>query len=501
MLNKSLYCVLVLLVWQSSSIVRAADLFDVIEFNAPVRLTHPVMALDLLTHPGKELVTLGVDKQNKRWLHLYQKQAQNNRYQLANSLELPLDLTRFDVSELVETHLQSIYFLNERSVFKYNPQQNSLTKLADVDTLFLGDSPDYISRGEFVFDINNDGQNELLLPSFEHISLISTVGDQQINVQKIAVKPSVIIDDDDVRFRPLRPYIVDVNSDGLNDIVFPQSGKLLSFMQQVDNTIQVQAQIIPLAPDIAAIEWWHKRDVTGAGLDQANLTYRRLVKLQDINSDGVLDMIVKATQSSGVLERVNDYQVFFGLMDTGQLRFPATPSSLITAKGTLSGFELVDINADNKLEVILSGFDIGLSQIIGALLSGGIDQDVYIFSLNGKRSFAKKPVVSKEVELSFSLSSGQTGSPVVKLADVNGDKMKDLVLSTGSKRLKVYFATNKGKRRFAKRSIKFKTELPQDGSVISVSDVNDDDKDDLILKFGRLDNEALGQRIKILISR
>ena len=211
-------------------------------------------------------------------------------------------------------------------------------------------------------------------------------------------------------------------------------------------------------------------------------------------------MVVKATQSSGVLDRENNYQLFIGKMTNKVLHFSETPSSVISAEGTLSGFELVDINNDGKLEVMLSGFDIGLSQIIGALLSGSIDQDVYIFAMNDDDIFGNKPSVSKEVELTFSLSSGQTGSPLVKLVDINGDKLKDLVLSTGTNKLKVYLATT-GKRRFSRRSIKYKTLLPQDASTVEVADLNGDGKDDLILKYGRLDDPALANKIKLLIAK
>ena len=49
--------------------------------------------------------------------------------------------------------------------------------------------------------------------------------------------------------------------------------------------------------------------------------------------------------------------------------------------------------------------------------------------MNEEDKFITKPTIKKGVELTFSLSSGQSGSAVVKLADLNGDGLKELVLS------------------------------------------------------------------------
>lgn len=477
---------------------KTPALFQEHLIESSIALTHPVIVADLLPQLGKEIATLGVDEQGNRWLHIYEFDLQKESYQVASALKVAKNIARFDISDYSAGYQQSLYFLDKNSVFRFEPTTNSLEKIVDVKSIFLRDDPEYISRGDFVIDLNNDGLDELLLAGFEWLNLIRLSGGEA-TIQKLDSSAVAILDDNGIKFKP-RPYFVqDADGDQRKDILIAAQGKLRGFYQQDNGTIANMAVDIPLAKDISAIEWWHKRNAAGEGLDQADLIYRRLSQLRDINNDGVVDMVVKATQSSGVLERVNDYQVFMGSLHSGELTFEPTPLSVISAQGTLSGFELVDINNDSVLEVILSGFDIGLSQIIGALLSGGIDQDVYLFSMGENGRFAKKPSVSKEVELSFSLSSGQTGSPVVKLADINGDKLKDLVLSDGTKKLKVYMASN-NKRRFARRALKYRTQLPQNGSAITVDDLNNDGKDDLVMKYGRLDDAGLARSIRLLIA-
>ena len=510
MLNRSYYLIILSVVSLFSIEGHAAKssvkIFDELVIESPVVLTHPILIVDILPDMGKELATLGVDEQGKRWLHVYKYNPKLVTYQMASSLVLPDDMSRFDVSEYKQGHLQTLYFLNAKSLFRYDAKARTLDKMIDVSTIFLRENPDYISRGHFVVDINEDGIDEILLTDFHGLNLLIQTPDKGLFVQTLPIKPFVVLGDGGVRFIPKNFLIQDVNDDQLKDIVFVGEGKLLSFNQRIANVesgsslLNEHVTEINIASDISGIDWWHQRDAMGNGLDQTSLTYRKLVQLQDINNDGVVDMIVKSTQSSGVLDRANNYDIFLGQYVQGILTYHQDASSQISAEGTLSGFELVDINNDSRFEVMLSGFDIGLSQIIGALLSGGIDQDVYLFSMDENDHFMKKPKVAKEVELSFSLSSGQTGSPVVTLADINGDQRKDLILSSGEKKLRVYLGVE-GRKLFSRRSIKYRTLLPKEGDVIEVSDVNDDGKEDLIIKYGRLDGESLSKTIRILLAK
>lgn len=211
-------------------------------------------------------------------------------------------------------------------------------------------------------------------------------------------------------------------------------------------------------------------------------------------------MVVRFTQVSGVLDRVNDYEIYLGKNTNQQLSYDNKPNSVIHAEGTLTDLEFVDIDNDNKSEVMLAGFDIGLSQIISALLSGSIDQDVYLFKMDENDNYRKKPHVNKEVELNFSLSSGQSGTAVVKLADLNGDGLKDLVLSDGDDELDIYFGQT-GKKLFKRRAVEYNTQLPKDGNLVFVNDLNNDGKDDLLLKFSKLDDNSSGHNFTILLSQ
>ena len=155
---------------------------------------------------------------------------------------------------------------------------------------------------------------------------------------------------------------------------------------------------------------------------------------------------------------------------------------------------------DGKQEVSVSSFDIGISQIVGALLSGSIDQDVLIFSMNENNQFGKKPLVSQEVQITFSLSSGTRGQPLIKMIDINGDAVKDIVYSDGDDLIRTLLATPDQKKPYAKRSLRQKLPMPKNPSNATTEDLNRDGKMDVVLHHGPADSPDLLKRVMVLMA-
>ena len=138
-----------------------------------------------------------------------------------------------------------------------------------------------------------------------------------------------------------------------------------------------------------------------------------------------------------------------------------------------------------------------VSNIIGALLSGGIDQNVLLFALNND-SYEEDPLISKEVELSFSLTKGQSGQPIVLLSDVNGDNYQDLILSSGEEKVSIYLG-NASSGLFNRKASKHEMLLPKNGSLFKNHDINHDGNEDFIMRYGRLDDESMVNKVTILM--
>ncbi len=476
--------------------------FDEMNINSSIELIHPVVIADLYPAVGKELLTIGVDNEQLRWLIIYGYNKLYKNYTVVDKLLLPKEFYSFDLSEYHPDKLQKLYFLGRDQLFVYQPLVKALakkfTKIANISSIFLKSDPQFINQGEFIYDLNEDGIDDTIISDFSETHILLGQANGKMVTQAIALKPRIQILKNSAKYTQTKIYVSDMNFDHKLDLITVAEGRLAVYYQLKNDQFSLNPQYLTVKSSISGIEWWNKKDSVGNSLDQSHLIYRKLEDLRDVDHDGIVDLIVRYTKSSGVLDRVNDYEVYLGKNKQGKLYYPVEPDSIIHAEGTLTGLEFVDVNNDDKLEVLLSGFDIGLSEIIAALLSGSIDQNVYVFKMDRQNQFAKTPSISKTVDLSFSLSSGKTGNAVVKLADLNGDGLKDLVLSDNNT-LKIYTGED-GKRLFARRAIKYKTILPKDGNVLLFDDLNNDGKDDILFQYGRLDDKHLARRIKVLLA-
>ena len=475
--------------------------FNDMTIDTPYPLTQNVIAANLLKSSGKELLTISVDQDKNRWLMIYAYNQEKEQYEVSEQAIIPKKFHSFDIGEAKKIidakQLQNIYFVSSNALYIY--QAGKFRQLSKSNSIYLMAEAEYLQQGDFIHDLNNDIFDDVIVTDFNetHFLIGSEVG--TFVQQSLPIKPRMRMNGTKAIYTPVKLYFSDVNFDNKVDVAQVDEGEIFTYKQLNNGQFSTVPENIKINDEISGYDWRTKRDESGEQFDQSNLEYRMLEELRDLNADGITDIVVRYTKASGVLDRVNDYEIYLGAKQSGKLVFPTEATSVIRADGTLTGLEFVDIDNDEVFEVLLAGFDIGLSQIIGALVAGSIDQDVYVFKMDNAGSYNSKPNISKEVELNFSLSSGQSGSAVVKLADVTGDGLKELILSDDDDELRIYLG-QQGKKSFAKRGISYKTLLPSDGNLVSVNDLNEDGKDDFLMKFSLLDGDASKKKFKVLLA-
>jgi hypothetical protein len=494
----------------STKLVGSKLAFEQHTITAPFKVILPVIALDIITDKEStidELVVIGEDESKQTWLAVYAFHEKTNNFILADKMVLPDEYFAFDVSE----NLEGLYFLAKNKVVSLaynNPIQKDsslksglhLQHKQDVDSIFLINKSSFITKKDFIQDINKDGSDDIVLPDFEQTNLwLSSKNEQAYIYQHLAINTQAELSRGGIDFRPISLFYADFNLDSRQDIAWISKGSINYFSQNEEGTFAEQQSSIALADTIYGLNWWQLRESDGESPDQSNLTHRAVEQIKDINGDGMVDVIVRYTQSSGVLDRANDYEFYMGYINQdNQLEFPKTANTVIKAEGTSTDLKIVDVNKDDKFEVLLSSFELSVSNIIGALLSGGIDQNVLLFALNDENSYEDDPFISKEVELNFSLTSGQSGQPIVLLSDVNGDGLQDLILSSGEDKLAIFLGQNSS-RLFNRKASKHETLLPKNGALFEHHDLNQDGKEDFIMRYGRLDDESMANKVTILM--
>lgn len=497
-LTKSLVAILVLA--SISHFVEAKKVrkqyFNQLEFDVSFDITHPIMTANFLGKNQKELMLLGENEKKEKIVSLFSYQTSSEQYSEHAQLILPAKTIAFD---LLTNHMgiEVLLLLDSEGLSTLNFQNMIVKPLAEISTIYLNSNPQFIVRKTMVFDFNGDKLDDISASDFSNRSFYLQKPNGEFELNELPIKATVDMSKDNISYSESRIFSADTNFDQLLDVVKVENNQLVVFEQNEMNQFGVITNVVSLPNDISSLPWWFVRGADGESVDQSNLQHRMVEKLEDINGDNIVDLMVRQTQSSGVLDRKNVYEIHYGQNDKGELKFDQEPDTKIAADGTLSGLEVIDFNNDGRKEILVSSFDIGISQIIGALMSGSIDQDVYLFSLDSADKYNSEPLFSEEVDLNFSLSSGSAGQPVILSADFNGDGFKDMMLSAGEKKLVIYQGSN-DEEMFESRSSRYKLALPQDGSMLSIADLNIDGKDEVIVRYGKQDDPEFRRKVVIL---
>lgn len=487
-----------------SVLAKNTDIFTQYSLELSFNLTQPVLVVNLSPLPGNELVVIGMDEQQRRIVGIYAfKQATDTFIEL-DKFTLPDNIFAYDFGELQQDGLQHLYFLDKSAVSRYVPAHLShpskLIEAEQVKSMYLSDRAQSLKQIDFVQDLNNDGMDDIILPDFEHLNLWLSDCCGARHAQSLPIAARLEINESSVNYDDQDIYFADMNGDKQTDLVIVEQGKLKVFEQNSNKQFTPLPKDIPINKAIYGLNWWDMRGPNDQEMDQSNIKHRKVKGIEDFNADGIPDLAVEFTNSAGVLDKTIDYEFFYGEFKQGKLRFSEQASTSITSDDTLSNLSFLDINMDGRKEVAVSSFDIGISQIVSALLSGSIDQDVLIFSMDGNNQFSKTPTVSQEVEITFSLTSGTRGQPLVKMVDVNGDNFKDIVFSDSDDVIRTLLATPNNAKAYARRSLKQKVALPKNPSDATAQDINGDNKTDLILHYGSADNAENLKRLLVLMA-
>ncbi|WP_447132485.1 FG-GAP repeat domain-containing protein [Paraglaciecola aestuariivivens] len=484
--------------------LHANPTFSQYPINLPFDMYHKVMAADLLADPGLELIMLGANQAQKRQLAIYKYDLVAKTYVLHEQLMVNDNVFAIDFGVVNKAGLQNLYLLTKNRILKYQPlAENTVEKMQEllaISSMYLAEVADSLRQQDFANDINQDFIDDFTLAGFETFNLWLSNGEKGYIAQSLAIPAKHELENNSIRYQKPELFFHDMNQDGKTDLVQVQQGQLKVYQQNLDASFDLAAESIAIAPSIYGINWWEMTGPNGQGLDQSDLKHRQVKSILDLNADSLPDLAVQYTQSSGVLDKVIEFEFYYAYLKDGKLEYAQQADAKVVSDETLSDIRFLDINSDAKLEVIVSAFDIGISQIIGALLSGSIDQNLLIFAMDQQGQYPKKPLLSQEVEMSFSLSSGSRGEPLIKVIDVNADQHLDVVYSDGENSLRVLMATPNAKGAFAKRSISQKVSMPYDASNVLSTDLNRDGKTDLVIHYGREDDAALLNQVVVLMA-
>ena len=230
--------------------------------------------------------------------------------------------------------------------------------------------------------------------------------------------------------------------------------------------------------------------------------------ISDINNDGCTDILFSDDREGTVYIYLNQF-------NAAKMFFAATPSQIIRTNSWIVEHDLIDLNGDSLDDLVLIQMNkLGVMGGLQAILAKTLEWEVVVYLARpGKNAsseiYPKSPDYVRSIKLPFSFSYSSSlsfGRSLPKIqspyiwsltGDFNGDKIRDLLLSTTESQMGIYPG---GQQQIFNKDIAATLNLlsanqgyklmgmPYGAPIIS--DINNDGKSDIIIPLTRQDSSG-----------
>lgn len=476
--------------WLASLLAFSANAIDFQVKN--IALGHPAIGSVVHLKGSPWLVVSGHDSE-KRWCSLVDTAAGS-----AQQIPILANAQFFQNAKLAGQQAEQLVALSTDGLWRFDQSAQRWSQLHNVSSIYRVVDKKRFKSIEMALDVNKDGLSDFLIPDFTDYHLLVQQADGRFVQYELAVQAQSIIYNEGPTVTVKTPQQGDVNVDGRLDIGFAQDDTVRWFVQQADGSFAkeptVQTLGVGLTPDLQA------QQRAGDGRSFTNLALRLFERIQDLNHDGVLDLVVQQAFYKDAMDQQYSYQIHYGKKPAvgGLVTFNKEPDQKINTNGVQFEVQFKDLEGDGRDDFYTPVAEIGLSKIVGALLTGSADIDYQFFRQREDGSFGERPVYRQDMTVGISLNSGQVNMPVAAvLKDKAGQS--NLLIADDEDSLKMF--GHVGAKLFSDKARKFTTPLPLRG-VNLVADVNGDGAEDLVLPFSSQEQKAQWtNQISILIQQ
>ena len=362
-----------------------------------------------------------------------------------------------------------------------------------VETVFTQNPGTFKSGIDWIVDINGDGINEILVPALHGFTIVREGiggGLQRMARLQVYSDPSVIN-----YYRRLYVAheipafrIVDIDGQGWPDLVVYNEGLLQIFL--LDGNVDPALR----SPDMERDFQPPKPFVPKEPWDPPLL----LMEASDINGDGILDLVFSKNAAAETdLKASTRVLIYYGLRKdpAGPIDFPDKPDQVYASEGFTLPL-VKDINHDGRQDLVLVNVEINFWNSIKALIARTVTAEAAFYLMPAGGRYNREP--SEIIGYSIKFSLGRfTHQPLSIFGDLNGDGLPDLLLSLDKERLGVHWG-RQGAFWPSDYDEVLEDFLPIRGKRVKVVDLNRDGRDDLVLEYNRDDIRQMPEMFKTL---
>ena len=480
--------------------VAAADGFDEFTIDAGFAVEQRVLLADLLGDGDRQLLLAGRDDAHRQHLAIYSLEAiRNGGTEPLVTLDPRPGHIAYDVGRLGDR--DAVLFIQPGRVSRYDLASGDFVDVLTVNSIYAQQRTGDIVPIDFFRDINDDGRDDLVVPDTAGYRVRLQRPDGSLAGESLLAGSSrMTVADGVVSFESRPLFGGDMNFDGLVDLGVWRGNTLLVYRQLPDGRYAGDPDTVQLGLGLLSeAELRALRDDAGS-VDQRGLEERSIVSIEDHNGDGLPDILIESTISTGVFDKRNDLRLYLGRRENDSLIYRDTEDALLASEGLQYGIEVMDIDGDGLQDLLVRKVRLSFTRVIRALLSGNVSLRLNFLRMTPDGSYADEPDYVARTNVHFSMSSGQIDIPAVEVADFDGDGIRDLMMQTRTDRLTLSPGIT-GADLFADDSRRFEVDLPRNGELVESADVNDDGLADLVMRYTAADGEQASHIVRVLIAQ
>ncbi|MDK2596565.1 FG-GAP repeat domain-containing protein [Pseudoalteromonas obscura] len=392
--------------------------------------------------------------------------------QQVSLLAVPDKPIMYSVGKLKNHQGSQAFVLTERGVF--HADANKINNLIEAETLFQPDTFSYFKHQTFTLDVNGDDLTDFYFPGIEEQTIYIQLDTGKFRRITLPLKAKTVTHASDQNLTishtlPRPPTLADINGDGIDDLVFYEPKKVQYFLAT------------PQGPS--------KKQQTLITFDESSK--QKIEKFSDFNNDGYPDIHTIESLSDGDEEKdLNSesiHRVFFSEQTSNGLVFKDSPDIKLTLEETSAIANISDFDGDGLDDLAVISFDIGFMDIISIASAAmenkdvTLDSTISIFKGTNDNQFEKKAAAKKSFEITMNMNESSSGAGKgIIFEDFNGDGLTDLLIRADTNELKVYFGDER--RGLSRRPKRIKRSLPSSSDDIYSYDINQDGKEEIVLK-------------------
>ena len=465
--------------------------------DAGFNVEQPVLIASLTGGDGRQIVLAGRDEDHVQRLAIYSLGQAASTEPLLSLTPGP-NLIAYDVGRIGGQ--DALLFIEPGRVLRYDFDSGKFIELIQTRTIYGPNRTGDIVPIDFFRDLNLDERDDLIVPDTAGYRVRLQREDGSLGEEVLLEESSsMTVLDGVVSFQSRPLFNGDMNFDGLIDLGVWRGDSLRVYLQLPGDRFQGRPDVLELGLDLLSeAELLALQGGMGA-VDQSGLIEKRIFSIEDRNGDQVPDILIESAQSSGVFDKRNEFRLHLGRRDGDQVAYREQEDTLLSSEGLQFGLVTTDIDGDGKKDLLVRKVRITFGRVIRSLLSGNVPLRLHFFRMTGDDDYAEEANYITKTNVRFSVTTGHMDIPAIKIADFDGDGLQDLLMQTRPTRLS-FFAGRPTAELFAGDATDLEVELPRNGDLVDIADINGDERSDLVIRYNATDGGGAAHTVRLLIT-